>query len=631
MIRFQIGRYPTTDLTNRKLKPGQLALDIDRQQLYVGDGARLGGHPLGATPSLIETMLNDGFGTLSLESIQGLVSVLSEKASFSAYIDTDSTLTDNLQTKASVEALNQLNASLTGLCEKGYVEPLLDSKLDLSALVYLQNQVARKIGAAEFELALSDKADYRMLQSVRLLTQEKALLSELEALEGDVQKKQDTASLNSTLQTKVTREALFSGGIIRREALPDDVDDVLEFDALNAFPSTGVTGRIYVDSSTNLIYRWSGQQYIGLAMPELQKTASEEALMTMVSQDLLVAPSTLPIFFDMLGIKQAAGQWFVDGGEAGIPGFVMNSGPGPEVLTFGDKTDGFFGIVPNAEMISVLNLTDQVGLIQGSVIGLDTDWIKFIQDGIVKFVPTKPLRNRVSWNDIYAIGAVYGTDDVGVTPAATPVVQNAKAVFNRDGKSHFFKVRLPAVSTLEQTYIGAVPDEINAEWQRLMRHLASPAIEGVETWRAFTAEELAFNTGYAPVLSDSTTNGYTFGIGNGSALKFGHITKSGRSSTYYWRPLLEVIPSNQVDFVTEIRDVQGTSGTMPGITTVNMGALDSEHSIKRIDAVNATNTEPSPASISEVSQLDSGLTATSSYHRVNDDLEQTDVKWTTTE
>ena len=43
--------------------------------------------------------------------------------------------------------------------------------------------------------------------------------------------------------------------------LPSYVDDVLEYNSLSNFPSTGEAGKIYVAKDTNKTYRWSGTQY----------------------------------------------------------------------------------------------------------------------------------------------------------------------------------------------------------------------------------------------------------------------------------------------------------------------------------------------------------------------------------
>lgn len=59
--------------------------------------------------------------------------------------------------------------------------------------------------------------------------------------------------------------------------LPSYVDDVLEYTAKANFPSTGETGKIYVDTTTNLTYRWSGTAYVeispSLALGETSSTA----------------------------------------------------------------------------------------------------------------------------------------------------------------------------------------------------------------------------------------------------------------------------------------------------------------------------------------------------------------------
>lgn len=51
-------------------------------------------------------------------------------------------------------------------------------------------------------------------------------------------------------------------GKVPESQLPSYVDDVLEYDSKSDFPEPGETGKIYVDKSTNLTYRWSGSTYI---------------------------------------------------------------------------------------------------------------------------------------------------------------------------------------------------------------------------------------------------------------------------------------------------------------------------------------------------------------------------------
>lgn len=51
-------------------------------------------------------------------------------------------------------------------------------------------------------------------------------------------------------------------GTISSSNLPSYVDDVLEYDSLSKFPTTGEAGKIYTAKDTNKIYRWSGTAYV---------------------------------------------------------------------------------------------------------------------------------------------------------------------------------------------------------------------------------------------------------------------------------------------------------------------------------------------------------------------------------
>ena len=70
---------------------------------------------------------------------------------------------------------------------------------------------------------------------------------------------------------------LDTSGKVLSSQLPSYVDDVLEYSAKSNFPSTGESGKIYVDTATNLTYRWSGSAYVeispSLALGETSSTA----------------------------------------------------------------------------------------------------------------------------------------------------------------------------------------------------------------------------------------------------------------------------------------------------------------------------------------------------------------------
>lgn len=54
---------------------------------------------------------------------------------------------------------------------------------------------------------------------------------------------------------------LDSNGKVPSTQLPSFVDDVLEYNAKSDFPTTGESGKIYVDKSNNTTWRWSGSAY----------------------------------------------------------------------------------------------------------------------------------------------------------------------------------------------------------------------------------------------------------------------------------------------------------------------------------------------------------------------------------
>lgn len=58
---------------------------------------------------------------------------------------------------------------------------------------------------------------------------------------------------------------LDASGLVTASQLPSYVDDVVEYVNLASFPATGETGKIYVDTATVKIYRWSGSAYIEIS------------------------------------------------------------------------------------------------------------------------------------------------------------------------------------------------------------------------------------------------------------------------------------------------------------------------------------------------------------------------------
>lgn len=87
---------------------------------------------------------------------------------------------------------------------------------------------------------------------------------------------QTASQVAETIRTNTTNKADLVDGLVPSNQLPSYVDDVIEATSKTSFPETGEQGKIYVDTSTNVIYRWSGSTYIEITNP-IDYASAEEA------------------------------------------------------------------------------------------------------------------------------------------------------------------------------------------------------------------------------------------------------------------------------------------------------------------------------------------------------------------
>ncbi|AZN67012.1 hypothetical protein DX910_00475 [Acinetobacter haemolyticus] len=132
---------------------------------------------------------------------------------------------------------------------------------------------ANSLLEAQDNLGISTKAEQADLTN---------LLNDVVDLTEEVATKADAAAVNQALSTK----ADLVDGVIPAAQLPSFVDDVLNgtyiddetFNDENDDPYTPESGKIYVDTTTNKTYRWSGSIYVeigggGVALGETSSTA----------------------------------------------------------------------------------------------------------------------------------------------------------------------------------------------------------------------------------------------------------------------------------------------------------------------------------------------------------------------
>lgn len=69
--------------------------------------------------------------------------------------------------------------------------------------------------------------------------------------------------------------SLDSTGRVPSEQLPSYVDDVVEYPSVSQFPVPGETGKIYISTSNNHQYRWTGTQYFDMTSGDLSTKADK--------------------------------------------------------------------------------------------------------------------------------------------------------------------------------------------------------------------------------------------------------------------------------------------------------------------------------------------------------------------
>lgn len=87
--------------------------------------------------------------------------------------------------------------------------------------------------------------------------------------------------------------------------------------------------------------------------------------------------------------------------------------PGAQSVIAGTSERGFFGEVTTAQLISGEDLCEALGLTAGILQNSTDPWLKYVWDGVIMYVAKKTIRHTISWNDINAVGAVFG--DAAVT------------------------------------------------------------------------------------------------------------------------------------------------------------------------------------------------------------------------
>ena len=318
MLSFLILRMSTAVQNAYLAPPGKLFINTETGLVFVGDGATVGGIQVGLTESEINQLIGNRFDTLTINNVAELQARLSDLAEQ----DSLSTLSQLVNDAGKVDqsALDTLIGEVMVKANTLDVDTALSQKASAEELEGLAAQVSDKVNQTVFDETLSAKAIQADLEALQAEVSNKATTTALNALQAQADLKADQTSVGGLLEEVIGTEELFASGLIKNEMLPAYVDDVLEFSAFSSFPTVGEKGKIYVALDGNLIYRWSGTQYISVASPELIQIATQEETNALTLPKRYVAPFAIPALFGGLGFGQTeGGEWYVDGGLISRP------------------------------------------------------------------------------------------------------------------------------------------------------------------------------------------------------------------------------------------------------------------------------------------------------------------------
>lgn len=229
---------------------------------------------------------------------------------------------------------------------------------------------------------------------------------------------------------------------------------------------------------------------------------------------------------------------------------IYYSGPGPQELVTGDFENGYFGELPSSQFFTGTELARLVGLTAGTGLNPGTSWHKVANDGKILYIPRRTIRERVSWEDLYRVGCVYGTDDFGKYQLDPPV--NQLKIVSRNGQN--FKVRLMSgLNPTRTDFPGAgytLDQETESEWSRIyLRFLwETPPSQLGENYSEYVRADIRFgltstNELYI-LLADHEDGGNRSLLVGGNASQWPRhvggagVTGAGR----YWVPVLEYLP-----------------------------------------------------------------------------------------
>lgn len=179
---------------------------------------------------------------------------------------------------------------------------------------------------------------------------------------------------------------------------------------------------------------------------------------------------------------------------------------GSNTIVAGDSSYGFYGEVSSEDLISGNDLASLIGLTAGTAQNSDAGWLKVVDKNKMLLIAKKTFRHTISWDNINAVNGVFGR------------------TISIDGVKYVLRL----LST--------------TEWDRFMYPLHVDHPNGVPNWANYTNTDLGVVTGNGRATWTSTPSSSSRVDRGYSSVTNSSVTPpSNESSSYGWRPVLEVL------------------------------------------------------------------------------------------
>ena len=226
----------------------------------------------------------------------------------------------------------------------------------------------------------------------------------------------DTLNLDSTYIAVTQKGAangvaeLDSSGKVPSTQLPSYVDDVLEYTAKSNFPSTGEAGKIYVDTSTNLAYRWGGSAYTEISPSIALGTTSSTAFRGDYGNTAYThATAKGSAFTSGLYKITTNAQGHVTAATAVAKSDITGLGIPAQDTTYSAATTSTAGLMSTAD--------------KSKLDGIETGANKTTVDSTLSSTSTNPVQNKVVNTAISALNTLVG--DTSVATQITSAINDA--------------------------------------------------------------------------------------------------------------------------------------------------------------------------------------------------------------